>query len=273
VAIDGDSLDLLFDTGATITLSDSALAALGDRGPPARGTSFITQSVFTRWRQWHPDWRVIERADRVLDMPMILVPEVTIAGHTVGPAWFTMRPDRNFHQYMSQWMDRRIDGALGGSVLRYFRVTLDYPGAAAMFEVTPQASLEPQQPRQLPRRRPPCRHVARDRRHAAEHCDDRSERQRIAWPHAEEQTAEYSSQRERDGDPERQPERDRFQSLADDESPDVRRTRAERHADTHLATATRQRVGNDAVDADARRRERGQGEEREQRELEAAGSD
>jgi hypothetical protein len=139
VEVDGDSLDLLFDTGATVTLTDSALTALADGGPPARGTSFITQSVFTRWRQRHPDWRVVEGADRILGMPMIQVPRVRIGGHTVGPAWFTMRPDRNFHQYMSQWMDRRIDGALGGSVLRYFRVTLDYPGAAAVFEAGPRS--------------------------------------------------------------------------------------------------------------------------------------
>ncbi len=135
VEIDGDSLDLLFDTGATVTLTDAAWAALrGDGEPQERGTSFIAQNVFERWRQRHPDWRVVEHADRVLDMPMILVPEIHVGGYAVGPAWFTMRPDKNFHQFMSQWMDRRVEGALGGSVLRSFRVTLDYPGATATFE-------------------------------------------------------------------------------------------------------------------------------------------
>lgn len=133
--IDGDSLDLLFDTGATVSLTDAGWAALRTDGEPReRGTSFITQSVFERWRQRHPNWRVVEQADQVLNMPMILVPEVRVGGYTVGPAWFTMRPDKNFHQFMSQWMDRRVDGALGGSVLRFFRVTLDYPGAMATFE-------------------------------------------------------------------------------------------------------------------------------------------
>lgn len=134
IEVDGDSLDLLFDTGATVSLTDSALARLADGGPAERGTSFISQQVFDRWRQRHPDWRVIERADRTLEMPMILVPRVSIGGHVVGPVWFTMRPDRNFHQFMSQWMDRRIDGALGGSALKYFRVTVDYPRAIAVFE-------------------------------------------------------------------------------------------------------------------------------------------
>jgi hypothetical protein len=134
IEVDGAPLDVLFDTGATVLLTDSALAQLDDGGPSARGTSFIVESVFERWRQRHPDWRVIDHADTRGDGPMIEVPQISIAGHTAGPVWFTMRPDRNFHEYMSQWMDRRIDGALGGSALRYFRVIVDYPDAVAVFE-------------------------------------------------------------------------------------------------------------------------------------------
>lgn len=134
VEIDGDSLDLLFDTGATIALSDAALTQLADGGPAERGGSFITQQIFERWRSRHPDWLVIEGADRMINMPIIRVPEISVGGYVVGPVWFAMRPDRNFHQFMSQWMDRRIDGALGGSAFRYFRVTADYPRAVALFE-------------------------------------------------------------------------------------------------------------------------------------------
>ena len=65
---------------------------------------------------------------------MIEVPSISIGGHAVGPVWFTVRPDRNFHQFMSRWMDRRIEGAVGGSAFRYFRITLDYPNAVAEFE-------------------------------------------------------------------------------------------------------------------------------------------
>ena len=71
--------------------------------------------------------------ETVRGMRMIEVPEVSIAGFRVGPVWFTERPDPNFHQYMSQWMDRRVDGALGGNALRFFRVTVDYPVAVAHF--------------------------------------------------------------------------------------------------------------------------------------------
>jgi hypothetical protein len=51
-----------------------------------------------------------------------------------GPVWFTRRPDPNFHQFMSQFMDRQVEGALGGSALKFFRVTVDYPRAVAVFE-------------------------------------------------------------------------------------------------------------------------------------------
>jgi hypothetical protein len=35
---------------------------------------------------------------------------------------------------MSQWMDKRIEGALGGNALHHFRVSVDYPRALAVFE-------------------------------------------------------------------------------------------------------------------------------------------
>ena len=131
--IDGETYAFLFDTGASLVLSDSAHAKLG--GPPVQGTSFISESIFEKWRSDQPEWRIIENADRFPGgMPVIEVPEVSVAGHTVGPVWFTKRPDRNFHEYMSGMMDRHVEGALGGSLFRYFVITADYPGARAAFE-------------------------------------------------------------------------------------------------------------------------------------------
>ena len=134
VKIDGETLDLLFDTGATTRLSPEALAALGDRRPADRAASFIAASVFARWRERHPSWRVVEKADQMMKEAMIEVPQVEIGGSTVGPVWFTRRADKNFHEYMSSMMDRRIEGALGGSALQYLRVTVDYPNAVAVVE-------------------------------------------------------------------------------------------------------------------------------------------
>jgi hypothetical protein len=135
VEIDGDSLDLLFDTGATARLPEAALETVADGLPAERATSFITSSVLNRWRERHPDWRVVEDADATISgMVMIEVPAIRIAGFEAGPVWFTERPDRNFHEYMSSFMDQRVEGALGGSGLKYFRITLDYPRAVAWFE-------------------------------------------------------------------------------------------------------------------------------------------
>lgn len=134
ISVDGETLDLLFDTGASTELTETASAALNDKRPAARATSFITTSVFEKWRKRHPQWRVVENAEKRTNEAMIEVPQVSIAGHTVGPVWFTRRADKNFHEYMSQWMDKRIEGALGGNALRHFRVSVDYPNALAVFE-------------------------------------------------------------------------------------------------------------------------------------------
>ncbi|NUP06405.1 MAG: hypothetical protein HOW73_10140 [Polyangiaceae bacterium] len=135
VQIDGAKVDLLFDTGATVKLSPAAVAAMGDGGPPVRATSFIAATTFDQWKQKHPDWRIIENADVNADgAPMIQVPAVTVAGQAVGPVWFTRRSDKDFHEWMSQWTDKRIDGALGGNALRFFRISIDYPRAMAVFE-------------------------------------------------------------------------------------------------------------------------------------------
>jgi len=133
--VDGEGLDLLFDTGANTTLQPRALQAISDGHPAERATSFITATIFGRWHQRHPDWRVIPDAESFTGAPMIEVPAVEVGGYTVGPVWFTQRPDKAFHEFMSQWMDHRVEGALGGSALGYFRVTLDYPSATAAFEL------------------------------------------------------------------------------------------------------------------------------------------
>jgi hypothetical protein len=132
--IDGETLDFLFDTGATTLLTDAALATLGDGRPAERGASFITASTFARWHAKHPEWRVIEKAEKGSGEAMIEVPAVRVGGYTVGPVWFTRRADANFHVRMFQWMDRPSEGALGGSAFQYLRVTVDYPGAVAVFE-------------------------------------------------------------------------------------------------------------------------------------------
>lgn len=131
VSIAGKRYALLLDTGAMTLLTPTALQALAEDGPAERATSMIADSVFREWRKAHPLWRVIEDAQAGTGSAMIEVPEVIIAGYKVGPVWFTHRDDRNFHDFMSSFMDGRVDGALGGNAFRHFVMTVDYPGAAA----------------------------------------------------------------------------------------------------------------------------------------------
>jgi hypothetical protein len=135
VRIDGETIDMLLDTGATATLGAGAADAMRLSAGTRVGTSFIVKSVFDRWVRAHPDWPVIADGDRWPNVafPMILVPGVTIADQTVGPVWFTQRMDPSFRDYMSSMMDAPIEGAIGGSAFRYMRMVVDYPGAAAYF--------------------------------------------------------------------------------------------------------------------------------------------
>lgn len=130
--IDGEELQFLFDTGATFRLDPAAAAKLGDTAATQRAGSFITMAVLQRWRARHPDWAYLPKGDG--PMAMIRVPEIEIAGYRTGPVWFSARPDANFHEYMAQWMDRPVDGALGGNAFAGFRITVDYPSATAVFE-------------------------------------------------------------------------------------------------------------------------------------------
>jgi hypothetical protein len=132
--VDGETIDFLFDTGATNVLPDKVLKDIGDGGPADRGTSFLTQSLFEKWHKKHPDWRAIENLKTMSGRALIQVPQVTIGGQTVGPVWFTVQPDRAFHTFMASMMDKPTEGALGGSAFRQLIITVDWPNAVAVFE-------------------------------------------------------------------------------------------------------------------------------------------
>jgi hypothetical protein len=132
--IDGETIDFLFDTGATNVLPDKVLKEIGDSGPAERGTSFLTRSQFAKWHKKHPEWRALENVKTLTGSAMIAVPEIVIGGTKAGPVWFTVQPDRAFHSYMASMMDKPTEGALGGSAFRQLIITVDWPNATAVFE-------------------------------------------------------------------------------------------------------------------------------------------
>ena len=134
IEIDGETIDFVLDTGASNYLSDSALKLIADGRPAARATSFIVRSVFEKWKKAHSDWRTLENIETFAGNAMIEVPKVKIGGFTVGPVWFTVQSDKGLRKELTPMMDKQPDGSLGGSALHYFRMTVDWPNAIAVFE-------------------------------------------------------------------------------------------------------------------------------------------
>ncbi|MGH7462180.1 MAG: hypothetical protein ACREMA_14310, partial [Longimicrobiales bacterium] len=134
VVIDGDAFSMRLDIGATIWLTEAALGQMQDGKPSERATSILAAWEFDRLRSRHRDWRVIERADRLTLEPIIEVPRVSIAGFEIGPVWFrsseyiVMEVTAQSPAFL-----RRFGGSIGGSVLREFVITLDYPRGVAEF--------------------------------------------------------------------------------------------------------------------------------------------
>jgi hypothetical protein len=138
IRVDGHDIDMLLDTGAT---GHPTAAAESAQGPGSvdgnRATSFITKSTFDAWHAAHPDWTVVTDGDDLFAprfvARMIRVPAIEIGGWSIGPVWFTERPDNSFRQMMSSMTDKPVEGAVGGNALRHFAMTLDYPRGAAYF--------------------------------------------------------------------------------------------------------------------------------------------
>lgn len=139
IEVDGQTIDVLFDTGATICLTEEGQRQL-ETDKKTLGGSFIAASVFKRWREKHPEWRFCAGADVYGDL--IEVPRLKIGGHEVGPAWFAERRDESWSEGMIRSMDKVVQGALGGSAMKYLKVTIDYNSERIGFE-KPTAAAEP----------------------------------------------------------------------------------------------------------------------------------
>ncbi|QNK01851.1 hypothetical protein [Dyella telluris] len=135
IRVDGEPIDMLLDTGATAFPSDTGRQVTGT--PTVNGfgvTSYITHSQLESWHARHPEWRVLENGDVLFakySPRMIEVPSLEIAGWSLGPVWFTERPDSAFHGMMAELMDKTPEGAIGGNVLGHFVLTIDYPKGMA----------------------------------------------------------------------------------------------------------------------------------------------
>ena len=131
MVVNGDTNDVLFDTGATFVLSDNGKKELNTTQKTIGG-SFIAASIFDKWRKEHPEWKYYPKAD--MNSDVIEVPIVKIGNNEVGPVLFSKRPDENWSQGMINTMDKIVKGAIGGSALKYLKVTIDYNAELIKFE-------------------------------------------------------------------------------------------------------------------------------------------
>lgn len=136
IRVAGRPLYMLLDTGATAFPTPAGKRATG--APTVHGigtTSYITTATMNRWHAAHPGWRMVLAGDVMpggrYTARLIEVPKVEIGGWSVGPVWFTERPDGAFHDMMASMMDKPPEGAVGANILQHFRMTLDYPGQNA----------------------------------------------------------------------------------------------------------------------------------------------
>jgi len=131
IEVNGEPIDVLFDSGATLVLSELGKKDFNTKEKTIGG-SFIAKSIFDKWRKEHPNWKYYKGADYRNDV--IEVPLVKISGLEVGPVLFAERPDEAWSVGMIQSMDKVVKGALGGSALKYLKVTLDYNTELVKFE-------------------------------------------------------------------------------------------------------------------------------------------
>jgi hypothetical protein len=113
VEVDGELFELLLDSAITSCLA--------------------TNGLLRAWQGDHPDWPTSASAIGPGNMtgvpvesrlPMLRVPDLQLGPFTVPQVAFTWRSDG----------DLALDGAIGGNVLRLFRVDLDYGAGSVRLE-------------------------------------------------------------------------------------------------------------------------------------------
>jgi len=132
--IDSEDVPMLLDTGAT-----AKPTAVGEKVagiPTVLGygvTSYAPRSLINRWRARHPQWPLIEKGDDLIPhMRLIRVPEIQIAGWSIGPVWFTERADGNI-EGLANYMSGPVQGSAGANIYQHFIMTLDYKDSKAYF--------------------------------------------------------------------------------------------------------------------------------------------
>ncbi len=100
------------------------------------GCTMISPRLLERWRKEHPEWDYVSGAQgtarkgrRDLDdgAVMVHVPRISIGPFPVEDVWMVARPvGGRYEEFSARMMAGPAVGALGGNVLKLFRVEIDY---------------------------------------------------------------------------------------------------------------------------------------------------
>lgn len=139
VQIAGQTHSMVLQIGGYISLTQSGARELGARGHSWWPAGFISESLFDQWRNAHPQWLVIDQADATYGSALIEVPRIRIEDRSMGPAWFAVRDDEAYTEWMSQFTDRTVVGALGPNVFSPYILTMDYPSGELLIQTPEEA--------------------------------------------------------------------------------------------------------------------------------------
>lgn len=112
IEVDGQTHGFLLDTGAAFTM--------------------VSQTLLKSWGDAHPDWERHEGAfgeAKLLGgqtIETLFVPQARWSTVEIRPLGVTSQREGTFEKYMSSMMKKPIVGALGGNVLKRYRVELDF---------------------------------------------------------------------------------------------------------------------------------------------------
>ncbi len=124
-----------------IRVEEQAHGMLLDTGA---GCTMISPRLLQRWREEHPEWDYVHgaqgtarkgRQDLDEGAVMVHVPWISIGPFCVEDVWMVARPvGGRFEEFSARMMAGPAVGALGGNVLKLFRVEIDYATGVTYLE-------------------------------------------------------------------------------------------------------------------------------------------
>lgn len=131
IMIKNDTLEVLFDTGATFLPTKKGREYIEPKGLESYAGSYLSSKKIKELHRQYPKWPFVEDGSRFGGGAAIIkVPQVKIGDQYAENVWFIERPGTNFVKINGE----HLEGAIGGNVMKNFRVIADYRQQVFEFE-------------------------------------------------------------------------------------------------------------------------------------------